>query len=264
MSKVGRGDFQLPGEIGGANELRLLHAHFKKMVGNLQETIHNLSEEQRRKEEARFQALQSQIRPHFLLNTLNSIKWSARLSGAEHVSRMINSLGKLLTFAMRQDREMIPLREELEFVQNYIDLQNVRFNNGIKLVVDVPETLEDARINKFTLQPLAENSIIHGGRLPETLTVRIAARERDGMLELTVSDDGAGVASAMLAAGIDGSETRSENRGGQLNGIGLNNIQERIRLHFGRQHGLTLDNGPNGGAVVRIVMPVHKEERPDA
>jgi len=252
MTKVGMGDFPTI-KVEGAYEMRQLHAHFLKMVANLQELIRNLSEEQRRKEEARFQALQSQIKPHFLFNTLNSIKWSARLSGAENVSQMINSLGKLLTASMRHDQEIIPLREELEFVRYYVELQNVRFNNSIKLELDVSERLQLASINKLLLQPLVENSILHGGQFPQPLTVNISAYDAGGLLTITVSDDGKG-----LPDHVDYDEP-ARAAGVEQQGIGLDNIRERIHLYFGPQYGLTIASSETGGAVVQIVIPLQEK-----
>ncbi|MDF2923768.1 MAG: hypothetical protein K0R57_2682 [Paenibacillaceae bacterium] len=265
MTKVGMGDFHTV-KIEGAYEMKLLYAHFLKMVANLQQMILNLSEEQKRKEEARFQALQSQIKPHFLFNTLNSIKWSARLSGAEHVSRMINSLGKLLSASMRHDREIVSLREELEFVGYYVELQNIRFNHSIRLDIHVPEPLLAAGINKFTLQPLAENCIVHGGRFPEPLSIRIAAQAEGGLLLVTVEDDGKGVKEQLPLADSPGAGDGEEEGDGEEwngkpgSGVGLRNLQERIHLYFGPQYGLTLEPGDGGGAAVRIRIPLREGE----
>jgi sensor histidine kinase YesM len=248
-------------KIEGAYELRLLHAHFMKMVSNLKEMMYNLSLEEKRKEKARYQALQSQIAPHFLFNALNSIKWSARLSGAEHVSHMINILGKLLSASMKIDREIIRLREELELVRYYVELQNVRFNHCIQLEIDVPDELMDIGVNKFLLQPLVENSIVHGAMFPQPLTIRIEARAEDGGVSIIVADNGKGLPEHAFNTkeALGNPESATEEAWEKSGGIGLTNIQERIHLYFGQQFGLSLQAGQEGGTVVHIRIPFQRE-----
>ncbi|WP_372814588.1 histidine kinase [Paenibacillus sp.] len=191
MDRVGQGDFSSRVSVRGSDEVSQLGLRFNEMVGRLDDLILRLSEEQRRKEEARFQALQAQINPHFLFNTLNSIKWSAMLSGAQHVSQMITKLGKLLEISMRADRERTTLREELSHLEMYMDLQKLRFHDNIHVHVDVPERLMSCGILQFTLQPIVENSIIHGNRTP--LKVSITAHEEGDKLVLSISDNGQGM-----------------------------------------------------------------------
>ncbi|WP_168121425.1 histidine kinase [Paenibacillus sp. HB172176] len=254
MTRVGSGDFNSLVHIKGNDEIAVLNRQFNRMVGDLQALIRNLSEEQRRKEEARFQALHAQITPHFLFNTLNSIKWSARLSGAEHVSEMITALGKLLSFVMKHDRELIPLKMELDFIRMYVDLQNIRYNNGIRLLITVDEEVLEASINKFTLQPLVENAIIHGQKLP--LTIHITASRENGELTIYVEDDGKGLSGHSV-------KDRTISTPSRLSGIGLQNINERIQMYFGSRYHVSLTEGATGGALATIVIPFRKGESGD-
>ncbi|ANE48258.1 hypothetical protein SY83_20395 [Paenibacillus swuensis] len=249
MVKVGDGNFNEKIEIKGSDEIALLSHNFNSMVHKLRKLIVNLSEEQQRKEEARFHALQSQISPHFLFNTLNSIKWSARMSGAEHVSRMITSLGKMLTFVMSHDREMIALREELDFLEQYIKLQNIRFNNHLSLVIEVPESLLKAHILKLSLQPLVENSLIHGNR--SQIEVVIRAEMLDGDLHIYVNDNGVGFAERAEQMEVPPNPLIQA----KFSGIGLRNIHERIHMHFGEGYGLEQLQSLTGGASVKLSMP---------
>jgi sensor histidine kinase YesM len=222
------------------------------MVDNLRKLIERLSEEQRRKEEARFQALQAQVKPHFLFNTLNSIKWTARLSGAEHVSQMITSLGKLLSYAMKNDREVTTLKEELAFLQSYVSLQNIRFNNEVALDIRVPDTLQEAAILKFTLQPLVENSIMHGNRSP--LHIAIEAELYGGDLRIVVKDNGLGSQPKPLSDPARDMQLTAS----KFSGIGLSNIHDRISMHFGAIYGLKMESGETEGVVVTVRLPYMK------
>ncbi|MFD0681329.1 MULTISPECIES: sensor histidine kinase [unclassified Paenibacillus] len=251
MVKVGNGDFASIADIQGNDEIATLSHKFNAMVLNLRKLIERLSEEQQRKEEARFQALQAQVKPHFLFNTLNSIKWTARLSGAEHVSQMITSLGKLLSYAMNNDREVTILKEELDFLQSYVNLQNVRFNNEVSLDIRVPEVLLEAKLLKFTLQPLVENSIIHGKRSP--LSITIEAYIDQGDLLIVVKDNGIGNQRPLLESVEDKQLTSSK-----FSGIGLNNINDRLKMHFGEAYGLTFESGETEGVVVTVRIPFLK------
>jgi two-component system, sensor histidine kinase YesM len=251
MVKVGSGNFTSIANIKGNDEIAMLSHKFNDMVLNLRKLIERLSEEQKRKEEARFQALQAQVKPHFLFNTLNSIKWSASLSGAEHVSDMITSLGLLLNYAMKNDNEFTILREELVFLQNYVHLQNIRFDNEVSLEIHVPEELLEASILKFTLQPLVENSILHGKR--SNLIIVIEAKTDGEDLQITVRDNGyAALARQSLDFVEDNPLTSSK-----FSGIGLNNINDRLKMHFGEAYGLMFETSAVEGFIVTIRLPFH-------
>jgi signal transduction histidine kinase len=250
MSKVGNGNFTPIAPVKGNDELALLSRKFNDMVGNLDVLVKNVAEEQRRKEEARFQALQAQVKPHFLFNTLNSIKWSARLSGAEHVSEMITSLGKLLSYSMKNNEELTALRHEIEFVESYVSLQNIRFNNKVRMEVRLDENLMDVPILKFTLQPIIENSIIHGKTSP--LRIEIDGQLRDQTVSIVVRDNGGG----------DGSQTDAVNEDlSKFSGIGLNNIHDRLKAHLGDGFGLSVRNIKNEGYEVSLRIPLRKGDR---
>lgn len=254
MAKAGNGDFTAIADIKGTDEIAALSHKFNSMVENLRKLIERLSEEQQRKEEARFQALQAQVKPHFLFNTLNSIKWTARLSGAEHVSQMITSLGKLLSYAMKNDREVTTLKEELAFLQSYVSLQNIRFNNEVALDIRVPDTLQEAAILKFTLQPLVENSIMHGKRSP--LHITIEAELEGGDLRIVVKDNGLG--SQPMPPSDPARDMQLTTS--KFSGIGLSNIHDRVCMHFGENYGLKMERGETEGVAVTVRMPYMKGE----
>jgi len=251
MGTASAGNFEKPALEGGNDEIGLLSHRFNLMLASLKEMVATLRDEQQLKEEARFHALQAQISPHFLFNALNSIKWLAVFSGAKHVGDMITSLGIMLNYSMKQESEVVTLKEELEFIQHYFSLQKIRFNDNIELFIDVDNTLLSARILKFTLQPIVENSIIHGNRIP--LFIRISAYREDDRLFITIADNGQGLSARKPTAAEH--ESADPIRQGKYSGIGLENVQSRIRMHFGESYGLSMRNGADAGVESVIRLP---------
>jgi two-component system sensor histidine kinase YesM len=258
MRKVGRGNFQTVVEVEGRDEISALGLEFNQMVAKLDQLIADLEAEQKNKEEARFQALQAQINPHFLFNTLNSIKLMALLSGTnQNVSDMITALGKLLAFSMKQTQQYVTLRQELEYLELYMTLQKIRYHDNIRININIPELLMDTQVLKFSLQPFVENCIIHGGRLP--LTVWIEAehlKDRSGMI-ITVEDNGKGVSESKLAI-IQ--ERRVNDDNAKFSGIGVSNVDNRIKIHFGKEYGISLGQSQYGGLKATIRLPIQKEQ----
>jgi sensor histidine kinase YesM len=249
MSRLGEGDFDTHVQVRGEDEIAVLGKNYNKMIDRLQETIARLHEEQQRKEEARFQALQAQINPHFLFNTLNSIKWMAMLSGAEHVSQMITKLGKLLQYTMKVEREVVTLEEELAHLAAYLDLQKIRFHDNVDVRVSVPEPFLSNVMIKFTLQPIVENAMIHGNRTP--LRIEIAATAAEDALNITVSNNGEAIPEEKLR---ELREQLSQNHA-RYSGIGISNVHERIRMHFGPEYGIRMDSRPEEGTVATVRLP---------
>lgn len=254
MSRVGSGNFSTKVEVRGKDEVALLGSHFNKMVTQLEELVHHVAEEQRHKEEAHFQALQAQINPHFLFNTLNSIKLMAMLSGTNrNVSDMITALGKLMEFSMKQNTLFVTLRQELEYLELYMSLQKIRYHDDITVSVQVPEALLDCTVLKFTLQPLVENSIIHGSQLP--LHIRIEAECIDQYVLIHIIDNGKGLSEETMQ--VISNQLLQDHV--KTSGIGLLNVDRRIKIHFGQQCGLLLSQPGEGGLQVTVRIPYRKE-----
>ncbi|OAS23567.1 cache domain-containing sensor histidine kinase [Paenibacillus oryzisoli] len=257
MGLVGTGDFKTVVQVKGRDEISLLGNSFNRMTAKLQELMSHVVEEQRKKEEAHFQALQAQINPHFLFNTLNSIKLMAMLSNTnQNVSDMITALGKLLEFSMKQQHHYVTLRQELEYLELYMYLQKIRYHDNISIAMDVPEDLLDSYVLKFSLQPLVENSLIHGGRLP--LHIQISAHWQPNRLGYTISiqDNGKGVAPEELIR-IQEGMTPSH---AKYSGIGIGNVDQRIKLYFGVSYGISLHQHEECGLEARIQLPYIQKE----
>lgn len=199
--------------------------------------------------EAELDALQAQINPHFLFNTLNTISMFTR-TDAEVARSLLLRLAAFLRHSLKRRGALITLNEEIEYVRNYLELEQARFKDKIKVSWDIDDSLLDACLPVLTVQPLVENAVRHGIIPKEGCGhVAIAAAGRGGRLTITVNDDGVGIAPAAVPHLF-----RPESGSG--NGVALNNIQERIRLLFGVGHGLEVRSEPNGGTTVQISIPL--------
>jgi two-component system, LytTR family, sensor kinase len=221
----------------------VLIAHVASYYLGFRERELRTSQLQAQLEKARLQALKSQLQPHFLFNTLNSIS-ALMLTNVEAADRMITRLGDLLRISLETaGTQMTTLSRELEFVNCYIEIEKVRFEERLKVSVEVaPETL-DASVPHLLLQPLVDNAIKHGiSRLVAGGAIRIAAAKFDGDLHLEVRDNGPGL--------CESSHYSSR-------GVGLRNIRERLETIYGQNQSVELLTLPEGGALARVSIPFH-------
>jgi two-component system sensor histidine kinase YesM len=254
MRQVGSGDFQTSVSVKGSDEIALLGNNFNRMVARLRDLLERVEDEQRQKEEAYFQSLQAQINPHFLFNTLNSIKLMAMLSNTNrNVSDMITALGKLLEFSMKMNQRFVTLGQEIEYLELYLSLQKIRYQDQITLDVQIAPQLAELSVLKFTLQPLVENSIMHSGRMP--LHISIRAEAIGDLLEITIRDNGNGVPQEKLAEIQD----KLLQPHAKYSGIGISNVERRIKLYYGKRFGIRLGTMPEGGLEVTVTFPIRKE-----
>lgn len=194
--------------------------------------------------------LQSLINPHFLYNTLDLIYWQAIDNDVPVISDTVDALGQFYRLSLNRGNDMIKLQDELDHVKAYVKIQNMRFENKIKLMIHVDEKLYTYPVIKIILQPLVENAILHGIRERESAsgTIYIKAREKENNLLITVADDGVGM-----------SEDTLHNlllKSNQHSGYGVWNINERITLCYGKEYGLSFTSQPNKGTCVFITLPI--------
>ncbi|HZG55716.1 sensor histidine kinase [Paenibacillus sp.] len=259
MKNVQKGNFAYEEEAGERSypmdETGQMHRNFRIMLDRINELINENFKKQLAIKESEFKALQSQINPHFLYNTLESINWNAKLNGQRDISTMVESLGFLLRSAISHKRPLIPLREELAMVGHYIAIQRVRYEERLDFAAEVPPELENRIVPKMTLQPIVENAIHYGvERMIEPCRIRIRAALVEGRLVLTVEDDGPGMTRQALEQWRDGTlPTRGS-------GIGLRNIDERIRLMFGEEYGVALESEPGAGTKATVTLPGERQE----
>lgn len=247
------------GDLGTRIELedmdsdgRKLAGGFNIMMDEIDVLMERVKEEQRQFDMMRFNALQSQIQPHFLYNTLECIHWQALSSGSLEISTMVKALAQYYRICLSEGKDIIPLQMELEHVRNYLIIQNMRYGNIITLMEKVPEEYLSITIPKLTLQPLVENSIYHGIRIKEgvTGTVEIEVKEKENTIFLTVKDNGGGMEPERINY-INQNISDME----RDVGYGISNINKRIELMYGEQYGLRFRQGEGKGICVEIKLP---------
>ncbi|MCL6547651.1 MAG: sensor histidine kinase, partial [Alicyclobacillus sp.] len=215
--------------------------------------FNQVEEEGRRKRQAELAALQAQINPHFLYNTLNGVRWLV-LMGEEpaRVGQVITSLVKLLQNTLGKDEEFHPLAEEIELVKSYLTIQEMRYRDKFKVEYALDAEVMKAPIPRLILQPLVENAIFHGiepGKRPGT--IRIAACKDTGRLRIEVSDDGVGIPSEILSNLFTGDQKPRKS----FSGIGLRNVHERIQLLYGNEYGLRVESERGHGTRIIMLLP---------
>lgn len=237
----------------GSNEVRALVRDFNRYVDRTRE----LNELERREialelRQQQMHALQAQINPHFLYNTLETIRFLIEMGDSRAV-HTIQTLSDLFRISLAKPQSFAPLSEEVTHAQLYFEIQRIRYPSTLSLAVDVPPDLESVPVINFLLQPLVENAVLHGivpASRPGVVSIR-ASRE-GGTLLLEVSDTGIGIP----ADDLERLFTRRESRSAGRNGIGLANVKERIRLHYGPDFGVELISTVGAGTTVRVTMPL--------
>ena len=239
------------------DELGRLTQRYNKMV----EQIQHLLEEQyvlgKEKSEAQLYALQAQISPHFLYNTLDSIQWMCERGKTEDAAKMVSALARLFRISISKGRELIPIKDELRHAENYLLIQSYRYKDQFTYSFDVDESLCGYLCNKITVQPLIENAIYHGlDRLVDEgeikITVKQAPDDRNDIL-ITVSDNGVGMTKEQCEAILK--KERSDS-----SGIGVKNVNDRLKIYFGDKYGLTIESELDVGTSVTVRIP--KQEVP--
>jgi two-component system sensor histidine kinase YesM len=225
---------------------------FNIMMEDIANLLSRVKAEQHQLDIMKFNALQSQIQPHFLYNTLECIHWQAVSEGNREVSTMVKALAQYYRVCLSKGKDIIPLEKELEQIKNYLIIQNIRYDNIIRLEQEILPTYFDLPIPKLTLQPLIENSIYHGIRVKEGRSgvIRLTVREEADAVVLVVSDNGAGMTEEETAE-----VNRSLTGKNQEIGYGIVNVNKRVELIFGAQYGLNFRQNEAGGVDVEIRLP---------
>ena len=242
--------------------LRRIHTLLEEQqqtICQLQEEKEKVRVEQQLKRRAELKALQAQINPHFLYNTLDSIRWKAEHIGAQDISQMTKSLATLFRVGLSRGREVIPLAEEAQHVESYLQIQKLRYGERLSYALDIPAGLRELYTVKLILQPLVENAIYHGIKEKETPgAIRVTGRREGDTLLLCVEDDGPGIPKARLEI-LQTDLARGLSVSGE--GYGIFNVNERVRLYFGPQYGLTLESRFGSGCRATVTLPcIHEEE----
>ena len=243
--------------VGGTTETRELGAAIQHMVDRLRQLSDDMVREHAAKQKSELNALQAQINPHFLYNTLDIIVWMIENGQREDAVRVVTALARFFRLSLAKGRNIIPVRDELEHVRNYLLIQEMRYKNKFRYQITCPEEAAGLTTIKLVVQPIVENAIYHSMDFMDgdgLIDIRAAT---DGQtLTITISDNGLGmppdVVERLLTAPPQPGPQSTGKRG---SGIGLRNVQERIRLYFGPDYGVTIQSEPDEGTVVTLRLP---------
>ncbi len=231
-------------------EIKALHKAFNVMTERIHQLMEENVEEQRQKRKSELKALRSQINPHFLYNTLDSIIWMAEGGKNKEVVMMTSSLARLLRQSISNDEEMIPLKKEIDHTKSYLTIQKMRYKDKLEFSIEVAPELQNERVVNLILQPIVENAIYHGIKPKDgkgLIKITGALVEDDIVLE--VIDNGVGISSEELTHIFDRSREREKEKG---NGVGVYNVHVRLKLYYGEQYGLTFESTEGEGTKVTM------------
>ena len=241
------------------DEIGSLQKTFNRMISRIYQLNNEIYQTKILKREAELRALQAQINPHFLYNMLDSINWMALKAGNDAISDVVSDLGRFYRISLSGGRDIITIAEELEHVRLYVVLQSMRFEDSIIVNFNVDSSILGVKIVKLTLQPLVENSIVHGiMEKPEKRgEIFINGYIEEDIVKIMVSDNGVGL-------GIREQKNESTNsRHGNGSGYGLKNVDQRIKLYFGDNYGVRLYRSSDMLTIAEISLPVTKMIQPD-
>ncbi len=260
-STITKDDLQVLVTRENADEITELAISFNIMIGKIRELLAAKMKEQESLKKAELRALQAQINPHFLYNTLDTIIWMTETQQTEQVVQLVSALSNFFRISLSKGRDWITIGEEIERTRSYLTIQKMRYRDILDYRIEVDDDVMNNTILKLILQPLVENALYHGiknKRNGGMISVR-ARQNGDGEILLEVEDDGIGFTPDKLARvraqiGEDSEEIRLES------GFGIDNVNKRIQLYYGRQYGLTIASEYQVGTCVTLVIPAKSEE----
>lgn len=248
MKKVEKGIFNIRVPIGNPKEIASLARTFNLMVVKIEELMSQVVREQEIKRKSELTALQAQINPHFLYNTLDSIIWMAEGKKTDEVILMTSALARLFRSSISRGQELVSIRTEIEHVANYLTIQKIRYKDKLDFRIDVDPDIYAYRTLKVLLQPLLENAIYHGIKNKlGTGTIHVTGGKRDNYIWLEVSDNGVGMEADVLRTILEPRKSDRESKG-----VGVVNVHERIQLYFGKEYGLSYTSVPDEGTTVTV------------
>lgn len=253
VNAIEAGDLDTEVYMGGSYEIR----HLGRSIGDMAKRIKTLMEdivtEHESKRKSEFDTLQSQINPHFLYNTLDIIVWMIENEQKQEAVKVVTSLARFFRISLSKGKSIITVRDELEHVRNYLTIQQMRFKNKFVYTIEAGEDVMDLVSLKLMLQPLVENAIYHGMEFMDgDGEICVEVRREDDELWFWISDNGLGMTAEQAAGLLDEKHHVSSKRG---SGIGVKNVNERIKLYFGEAYGLQIQSEPDEGTRVSIHLP---------
>jgi two-component system sensor histidine kinase YesM len=243
-----------PDEIGKlAESYNMLGMHIEKLKKQL---IHN----ETRKKEADMRALQAQINPHFLYNTLSSIHWIALMTEEKRIADMVGALSDFLRFSLNKGKEFCPVHQELAHIRNYVQVQSIRYPDKFDVDIVVDPELQNHYMLKLLLQPLVENAMIHGIQKKEGKgMITVYVERQANRMGFLVLDDGIGMSEEQLQA-VRGNLNPPADQLAPEASYGLRNVHERLQLHYGPEAGLVIESKEHEGTRISFTIPILEEQ----
>lgn len=255
--QVAKGDLSVRFDARSGVEVNRLSDSLNTMIDKINELLEQVTTEQIRLRKAEFELLQTQINPHFLYNTLDTIIWLAEAGKQREVVGMVGSLSEFFRASLNQGKDIISIREELQHVKSYLEIQQVRYQDILKYEIQVPGELDKYLIPKITIQPIVENALYHGIKNKRGLgRIRVSGKKEKGGFAIQVEDNGIGINEERLRQVRDKIQYRTP---AENDIYGLYNVNERIRLNFGEKFGISIESVYGEGTVVSIHLPYGEE-----
>lgn len=257
--QVAKGNLTVRAQVRSGVEVSILSDSMNTMIDKINELLEQVTKEQTRLRKAEFQLLQSQINPHFLYNTLDAIVWLAEAGEQKKVVSMVGSLSEFFRTSLNQGKDIISIKEELQHVRSYLEIQQVRYQDILKYEIHVPEELDKYLIPKITIQPLVENALYHGIKNKRGLgRIVVNGKKEENFFVIQIEDNGIGISEERLLQVRDGIQHKVPT---EKDIYGLYNVNERIRLNFGEEYGISIESTYGEGTVVSIFLPYMEEEK---
>ena len=256
--KVARGDLSVRSDVDTGAEIRVLSDSFNEMIDRVSRLLDQVRTEQESLRKAELELLQAQINPHFLYNTLDTIVWLAEAGDQARVVSMVGSLSKFFRASLGQGKDAVTIRDELDHVRSYLEIQQVRYQDILDYSIDVPKIAYDAPIPKITLQPLVENALYHGIKNKRGKgKITITGMAENKCLYIYIEDNGIGMTQerlSQISSRINSPDSSDKADPSEM--FGLNNVNERIKLKYGQRYGIHIDSVYGEGTKVTLLLPL--------
>ena len=260
MKKVGEGQLDISVPEFNNKDLQILSSSFNTMISKVNVLMKIIVEKESERINAQFKAFQAQINPHFLFNTLQVVRTIAMDNNVKSIADIAKSLAKMFRYSINRDNEIVTIGEEIEHVRNYISIQKYRYGEKFDVEYDLDDDVCKYKIIKFIIQPLIENAIYHGIETKRGRGhLRITARKHENTVIVKVIDDGIGIPEDKvnnINRAFQGFEYKEEKQEHGSIGIGITNVDSRIKLYYGKNYGLKIESSENSGTMVQITIPV--------
>ena len=255
IESISHGDFSYQPKIEGDDEIGSIGLYVNVMSSQIKSLMHSRVQNEKEKKNLEIRMLQAQINPHFLYNTLDSIRWMAVIQKNSGIVKMVTSLSSLYKNMAKGINEKITLEQELDFLNNYITIQKIRYMQLFDVEIDINDVrLYQAKIVKLTLQPIVENAIFNGIEPSgHSGMIRISAFTKDNTLFITIRDDGVGIPSEKISTILTKSEPTTSDT---MNGIGLPNVAQRLKLVYGEEFGISIESELGTYTSITVSLPV--------